>query len=281
LPKSPLVSVIVPTKNSEGTIESCLRSIKGQTYPRIEIIIVDGCSSDRTRKIAEDQGATIYAADLGRSEARNVGAQVAKGSFVFFVDSDMKLDSAVVCECVQKLADGYDGAVVPEISVGEGFWSRCKALERACYIGDDSIEAARFFKRSVFQDVGGYDPELEAGEDWDLNQRVMRAGFRIGRVRALIKHDEGKLRLWETLVKKYRYGKTLRKYRTRNLRESRLQFILIRPSFLRNRRKLAQQPSALIGMLFMRLCESTAALSGMLVSRQQTRKALQHAPVLE
>jgi glycosyltransferase involved in cell wall biosynthesis len=57
--RKPLVSVIVPTKNSEKFLEKCLKSIKNQTYQNIEIIIVDGGSTDNTKKIAENYHSII------------------------------------------------------------------------------------------------------------------------------------------------------------------------------------------------------------------------------
>jgi len=54
-----LVSVIVPTKNSADTIETCLKSIKNQTYPDIEIIVVDNYSEDRTADIAREYGKVL------------------------------------------------------------------------------------------------------------------------------------------------------------------------------------------------------------------------------
>jgi glycosyltransferase involved in cell wall biosynthesis len=68
-----LVSVIVPTRNSEKTIETCLESIRRQTYPNIEIIVIDAYSRDSTRKIAEKYGARIAVSRAYRSEARNIG----------------------------------------------------------------------------------------------------------------------------------------------------------------------------------------------------------------
>ena len=49
---SPLVSVIVPTKNSQATLGACLHSIKAQTYPHIELIVVDNFSTDGTLALA-------------------------------------------------------------------------------------------------------------------------------------------------------------------------------------------------------------------------------------
>lgn len=262
--KRPLVSVVVPTNNSEATIEKCLRSIEAQTYPNVEIIVVDNFSRDKTRKIAEDHKARIFESGAKRSEARNIGAERACGDLVVFVDSDMELDSSVVVKCVKKIREKHDGVIIPEISVGEGFWAKCKALEKVCYIGDDSIEAARFFKRAIFESVGGYDHELEAGEDWDLNQRISKAGYRIGRIDAFIKHHEGRLRLWETMSTKRHYGQTLELYRVRHPEEARHQLKLIRPAFVRNWRKLAKDPIHALGMLFMKVCESIASGIGLL-----------------
>jgi glycosyltransferase involved in cell wall biosynthesis len=262
-----LVSVIVPTKNSEATLEACLRSIKKQTYADIEMRVVDSFSADKTQKIAENHGARIVAVNAKRSKARNIGVEKAKGEVILFVDSDMELDSTVVEECVKKVREGYHAVIVPEVSVGQGFWARCKALEKLCYIGDEMIEAARFFRKDIFDAVGGYDLELEAGEDWDLDQRVRRAGYRIGRIYAFVRHNEGWLSLREAILKKHYYGKTIERYRMKHPEEAKQQLKLIRPAFVRNWRKLFRDPIHALGMLFMKFCEFVAGGTGYLKSR--------------
>jgi len=257
-----LVSVIVPTKNSEATIEKCLRSIRNQSYPKVEIIVVDSFSGDKTREIAENYGARIILAQAKRSEARNKGVEKAGGGFVFFADSDMELDFSVIAECVNKIREGSGATIIPEVSVGEGFWAKCKALEKTCYIGDDAIEAARFLKRSIFESISGYDPVLEAGEDWDLNQRIRKAGYSIGRTNAFIRHHEEKLTLRKTVLKKRNYGKTLKYYKMKHPKEASMQLRLIRPSFMANWRKLAKDPAHAFGMFFMKTCEFIAGWIG-------------------
>ena len=74
----------------------------------------------------------------------------------------MILQPGVVREAVEQV-EGASAVVVPEVSIGEGFWSRVKALERSCYLGDDTIEAARYVRRDVFERIGGYDEEIVAG----------------------------------------------------------------------------------------------------------------------
>lgn len=260
----PLVSVVVPTFNSERFLGECLRSVREQTYPCIEVIVVDDHSTDRTREIAEKYGVKVVLCRGIRSKARNVGAGLAKGEFILCVDSDMELTPNVINECVAKVERGFDVVIIPEISVGEGFWTECRALEKLCYIGDDLIEAARFFKKEAFEAVEGYDPQLEAGEDWDINQRIRSNDFKIGRVDAFIKHHEGRLSLVETMLKKHHYGKTLKRYRIKHPKEARQQLRLIRHAFMKNWRELANDPIHALGMFLMKTCEFIAGWVGAL-----------------
>jgi len=261
--RKPLVSVVVPTFNSERFLERCLRSVRAQTYGSIEVIVVDNYSADRTRReIAEKYGARVVLCRAGRSRARNVGAGLAKGEFIFSIDSDMELTPRVIEDCVRKvLVEGFDAVIVPEVSVGEGFWAKCRALEKLCYIGDDLIEAARFFRREVFERVGGYDGELVFGEDWDLCQRVRKAGYRVGRVKAFIRHNEGRLSLREAVLKKRYYGKTLKHYKLKHPDEARWQLALVRPAFTRNWKRLMVNPLHASGMLILKTCEYLATIT--------------------
>ena len=263
---NPLVSVIVPTNNSEATIGTCLRSVKTQVYSKIEMIVVDNYSRDRTREIARKYS-RVYVKGPERSSQRNFGSKHVCGDYLFFIDSDMELTPKVVEDCVKKaLMKKVDAIIVPEVSVGVGFWAKCKALEKSCYVGDESIEAARFFKKSEFLEVGGYDEELVGTEDWDLNQRISKAGYRIGRINTFIKHHEGRLSLRETILKKHYYGKTLGRYRKKHPKEAKQQLRFIRQSFVKNWRKLAGDPIHALGMFFMKMCELFASKLGQVVT---------------
>ena len=192
----PLVSIIIPTYNSANTLEICLKSIKNQTYPFIEVIIVDKYSTDRTIEISRAFNAKVFLLNATRSSARNYGARRALGEYLLFIDSDMELTPHLIEECVKKsLNEDVDAIMLPEIRVGKGFWANCRALERLLYIGNPLIEAVRFIKKSVFENVSGYDEELEAGEDYDLHARIEEAGYKIGRVESFVKHHEGDLTL--------------------------------------------------------------------------------------
>lgn len=258
-----LVSVIVPTKNSAGTIEMCLKSIKEQTYPNIEIIIVDNYSEDGTAEIAKRYRAKVFLENLGMSAARNYGAERSNGDYIVSIDSDMELTPKVLEECIHEISkNGVGAVIIPEISVGEGFWAQCKALERSCYIGDDTIEAARFFGKSVFWEMNGNDATLLAGEDWDLSQRIKKAGYKIGRINSLIKHHEGRLSLLKTIGKKYNYAKTIRNYIKKQPDMAKKQMVLIRPAYIRHWRHLIRNPTHTAGFMFMKCCEFAAGGAG-------------------
>ena len=252
----PLASIIIPTYNSERTLETCLKSIKNQTYPNIEIIIVDNCSTDKTVEIAKKYNAKIFLLKALRSPARNYGAKKAKGEYLLFIDSDMELTPYVVEQCIKKaLTKNIDAIMIPEIRVGEGYWAKCRALERILYIGNPLIEAVRFIRKEIFQKVGGYDPELEAGEDYDLHARIEKAGCKIGRVKALIKHHEGKITLKRIVMKRYYYGKTIMRYIKKHTKRAMIQFAPIRPDYIRNWTILVRYPHYSTGLFFMKTIE--------------------------
>jgi glycosyltransferase involved in cell wall biosynthesis len=261
------VSVVVPTRNSGRTLEACLRSIRDQTHAPIEILVADNHSSDATRAIANRFADAVLDAGPERSAQRNRAAAAATGSSLLFVDSDMVLTSSVVAECVEAAARGADAVVIPEQSFGDGFWARCKALERSCYVGDASLEAARFFTRDVFERIGGYDEALIGTEDWDLHERAVRAGAEFDRANEFIWHDEGALRISKLAAKKFRYGKTLGLYAKKHPALARRQLRLIRPAFLDHRRRLARDPVATAGMIVMKTSEAVAGAAGLLLGK--------------
>ena len=266
---NPLVSIIVPTKNSANTIKACLKSIKTQTYKNIEIIVVDNNSSDKTKNIAEGYTNLVFNKGPERSAQRNFGALKSKGDYLLFIDSDMELSTAVVKKCVEKI-HGFKALIIPEESIGEGFWAKCKALERSFYIGVDWIEAARFFDRKIVEEFKGYDESQTGTEDYDLPQRIKgKYGEKsIGRINSFIRHNEGRLSLSHTLKKKFYYVGTANKYLKNKTNSSYFRFqaspIVRYKLFLSNPSKLFSNPIIGVGMLAMKTLEFCAGGLGYL-----------------
>lgn len=254
------VSIIVPTKNSAKFLGECLESIKNQTYQNIELIVVDNNSTDNTKEIARKYTGKVFNQGHERSAQRNFGVVQSNGEYVLIIDSDMKLSEKVVENCVIKIESNKKivGIIIPEESFGEGFWAQCKKLERSFYVGVDWMEAARFFRKETYEEVGGYDENMVSGEDWDLSQRIEKLG-RIDRVNEFIFHNEGKISLWKTMRKKLYYAHQFSIYLKKNKQERKMKSqagILTRYwLFLSQPMKLFKNPFIGIGMLFMKTCE--------------------------
>jgi glycosyltransferase involved in cell wall biosynthesis len=265
------VSVIVPTRNSARTLVACLESVRAQSHEDVELLVVDNESTDETPDIARGRSDVVLAAGPERSAQRNRGAAHATGDAFLFVDSDMVLAREVIADCLRATSQGAGAVVIPEASFGEGFWARCKSLERSCYVGDSAIEAARFFKREVFEEIGGYDEQLVGGEDWDLHERAKRSGASVGRTAAYISHDEGRLGLRRLLAKKFQYGKTLGGYVRKHPELARSQLQPLRPAFLRHRRRLVRHPLVTTGIVLMKLAEAGAGVAGLIAATTERR----------
>lgn len=271
----PLVSVIVPTRNSEKTLEACLASIKEQEYPRIELIVVDNHSTDNTVAIARRFADEVCEAGPERSAQRNLGAEHAAGDYLLFPDSDMVLSPDVVGSCVQRSVQEPSvlAVVIPEESFGQGFWSRCRRLERLFYKGVDWLEAARFFNRKAFIEMGGYDLRNTGTEDFDLPQRI-KSRFgpgSVSRTTELVFHDEQRRSLLGACRTNYYYGHGLDAYRSveANRENFQKQYNIFKRYrlFFSSPRMLFEDPVLGIGVLFMKACEFASWGAGFLVGK--------------
>lgn len=265
-----LVSVLVHTRNSQRTVKKHLESIRNQSYENIEIIVVDNNSTDETVEIAKKFTDNIYNFGPERSAQRNFAAKKSSGEYLLVPDSDMILGQNVVKECVDLIEKDkkIKSIVIPERSMGKGFWSECKILERSFYLGVDWIEAARFFDRKVFEEMGGYDEKNTGTEDYDLPQRIKKKYGResVGRISEFIVHDEGGISLLKQLKKKFYYAKNLDIYKKNNSDFYDLQINLLKrySLFLSDPKKIIRRPLVGLGMFFMKTLEFAAGGIGYL-----------------
>lgn len=266
--KSPLISIILPTKNAAVHLEVLFKSLIDQTFKDFEVIInEDKDTSDNTAKLIKKYQKKLDVKyihnNVSMAQGRKAGAEVSRGKYQLHLDADMKLSPKVLKACLNTIKR-YDALIIPEISYGEGFWSKVKVFERGMYVGDDMMESARFVKASVYKKIGGHNEKMVLSEDKDFHLRIKKSGYKIGRIKEPIYHNEGRLSLKRDLQKKYFYGKTAQVFISENPKHAFKQANLIfRGAYFKNWKKLLSQPILASGMFFMKGLETVAAFFGL------------------
>ena len=256
-----LVSIIVTTKNEERNIERFWKSVKNQSYKNIECITVDNNSNDKTKAIAK-RYSSVYNKGPERSAQRNFGASKSKGYYLIFLDADMELTKDVIKDIVENFEDNI-AMIIPERSIGNGFWQEVKVLERNCYINDRDMELPRVYRRDTFFRLKGFDENITGQEIEDLYNSAIKLG-KIGRINNFIIHHELIDSLWLITKKKYYYCLTLRRYMNKSRDLSKRQAkVFLRPAFLRNWKSFLKRPGLAYGFFIMRLFEGFGALYGL------------------
>ena len=273
--KSPLISVIITTYNSAETLPTLFKSIKVQTYKKLEIIVVDNHSDDKTVGVSKQYTRKIWSWGPERSAQRNFGVSKSDGKYILILDSDMELQKNVISECVELAEkEQIKAIIIPERTVGQGFIQNIRKFEREMYEGDLTIELARFYSKKIFLEVGGFDERLTGPEDYDLFYRVSKK-TKIGRINSynsskarisssayILHHEEG-LTLTKLLQKKFYYANKGALYAEKHPELIKLQgTIIFRKSYLKNWKKFIQHP--MTGLLFLgvRSLETIWAVAG-------------------
>jgi glycosyltransferase involved in cell wall biosynthesis len=265
-PAVPLVSVVVPTRNAARTIGTCLGAVRSQTHPAIELIVVDNWSDDGTWELARPLADRALRHGPERGEQRNLGIAEARGEWVLWLDADMELAPSTVERALEAaLATGAVGVFLPETTVGSGFWTRCRMLERRCYHGEPRIEAPRLLRRQWLRDAGGF--ASPAGtEDADLRNRLLAEGARLAWADTLVAHDEGRIGLRQVGRKRFYYGRSIPDYVRDNPGAASAQVTATLGALWRHRRLLAADPAHAAGLAVLRAWEVAAYLAGALVA---------------
>lgn len=194
---SPLVSVIIPAYNAEVFIARTLQSVLDQSYKNLEIIVVDDGSKDRTSEIVnnfarkDSRLRLLHQANSGVAAARNYGIEKSRGEFIAPIDADdiwypknIEKQVKVMTSADSSVGLVYSWSVdIDEEDLLEGGFHVCnlegnvyKALIYSNFIGNAS---AALIRRTCFDRVGGYDPNLkeqnaQGCEDWDIYLRIAK-----------------------------------------------------------------------------------------------------------
>jgi glycosyltransferase involved in cell wall biosynthesis len=202
-PEDCLVSIVIPMRNEERYIRSCLQSILANDVPRdsYEIIVVDGDSTDRSRELVEQMQKEYPQIKLLGNKARtvppamNIGIRAARGKYILRMDGHSEYPRDYIRNCIEELertgADNVGGRLITKpgsdslvakaiahltqnsIAVGN---SKYRTGATGRYVDTVPFGA---FRREVFDRVGLFREDLTRHQDFEFNARLRHAGGKI------------------------------------------------------------------------------------------------------
>jgi chlorobactene glucosyltransferase len=203
----PRVSVIVPARNEEHRIGNCLKTLRDQDYPDLEIVVVDDCSTDRTREIVEEAsrqdgrvrlipGKPVPPGWLGKPHAIWQGVQQATGELLCFVDADGGLHPACLRQAVYSMEEHRGDLFTLGMRLEcPSFWERAVQplilqlilmAFPAAKVNDPDSEVASangpflLFRRSAYEAIGGHEGvKDQIVEDLILARKIKSQGLRL------------------------------------------------------------------------------------------------------
>lgn len=190
--RAPVISIVMAARNAERTIDAAIDSIATQDERDWELIVIDDGSTDRTRDIVAGRAAAdprvrvIDGTGEGASAARNLGIAASRGRWLAFLDSDDWWEPDFLSTMVAALADqpanaiaycGYwrvmpDGSLTPPKVDPRVAQAPLESFALPCPVTIHTL----LLDRAMVAATGGFDTSLTTCEDWDLWQRLSRAG---------------------------------------------------------------------------------------------------------
>ncbi len=182
------ISVIIPARNEEAlialTVESAIRArdhfrASGGPYEAVEILVIDNASTDRT---AEVLARHVASADLriatcsprGAARARNLGARLAVGQILVFLDADTRLPPGAIRRIAELCGVHRYEAGITRLGALDGgrlarcWWAFWNAVRRLPLARAKAMPACMFCTRDAFDEFGPFDESVAIGEEWPI-----------------------------------------------------------------------------------------------------------------
>ncbi len=171
------ISIIIPAINEAGNIKEAIATT--QANPNIEVIVVDGGSSDDTVAIAQSLNVKVISSSPGRAVQMNAGAVAASGEILLFLHADTRLPTGfdeMICTALQQpgiVAGAFK--LLIDASLLSLRWVEWGVNVRSHFYQMPYGDQAIFLTKEVFQQIGSF-PELPIMEDFELMRRLKRIG---------------------------------------------------------------------------------------------------------
>ena len=226
-PTNPAVTVVVPVRNGEETIESLLESLNNLNYEsdKVEVIVVDGNSTDKTREIVKNYPVKLFIENKkGLNVARNIGIKKSKGEIVAFTDSDCIVPPNWITKIVENFKD-------PQVSCVGGSAKALNSDFVSQYADNSIVRLMPFFRkreeldkvrpffrhpagcnmayrRKVAEEIGYFDENIQYGfDEVEFADRVCKAGYKMVLDPNVMVWHKHRSTLGEFLKQNFQYGR--------------------------------------------------------------------------
>lgn len=163
--KAPFFSIIIPvSKNADRIrLKNCLRAISYQNYIQFETILVEETDTGHSK-----------------SQARNYGATKARGKYLVHIDVDYVLAPSVLRKCLEYINRLKARTIILQESVvaSKNIWQQARALEKDVLSQNKFLSTPQVIQKKLFEEIGGFDEEIDALDDWVLNIKLDRVGVK-------------------------------------------------------------------------------------------------------
>jgi glycosyltransferase involved in cell wall biosynthesis len=179
----PVFSLIIPTLNSANTLSSALESIIQQSFIDLEILIMDGLSTDKTLEIIKSYSdfriVTSSEKDNGIYDAMNKGILKSNGDWLYFMGSDDILyDNNVLAQIYSVIQSTNHKVIYGNVRVtGDAGWASDGTIYDGCFLLEKLLSKnichqSIFYNRKIFEKIGKYDLKYPVWSDWEFNLRA-------------------------------------------------------------------------------------------------------------
>ncbi len=224
---SPSVTVIVPVRNGEQTIQPLLESLQKLDYDRnkVEVIVVDGNSTDKTREIVKKYPVKLIVEERkGLNRARNTGIKCGNGEIIAFTDSDCIVPSNWITKIVENFKDHKVSCVGGSTKALNSdfvsqyadnsivrlmpFFTKREELKKVKPFFRHPAGCNMAFRRKVAEEIGYFDEHIQYGfDEVEFADRVCRAGYKMVLDPEVSVWHKHRSTLGEFLKQNFQYGK--------------------------------------------------------------------------
>lgn len=183
------VSIIIPCYNQAHFLPDAIASADSQTYPNIEIIVVNDGSTDNTSETARRFNVKyIEQENKGLAAARNDGIKASSGKWILPLDADDKIDPEFISKTIGK--SDIVATLIETFGNEHRLWKfgRDQPLH-SDFLKMNQVVYCCLFRKEIWNKIGGYDESMRDGyEDWDFWIRATREGYKVRRVMEFLFH---------------------------------------------------------------------------------------------